>query len=153
MVEYPETAHPKVLSAHQKSWQILRERQAEIIAVSQATKRDIIRLLDIPAYKIHVIPEALPREIRMVNELLSEEMAERIKQEFQLNRPYLLFVGTREPRKNLQRLIEAWQPLKQDLELIIVGEVGWDQTETIQDPNLRFLGKVSDQKLVSLWPY
>jgi glycosyltransferase involved in cell wall biosynthesis len=151
ILKYPEVAHPKVLRAHQESWKILRERQAEIIAVSQATKKDIVRLLDIPAYKIHVIPEALPREIRMVNELLSEELAERIKQQYNLNRPYLLFVGTREPRKNLQRLIEAWQPLKNNLDLIIVGESGWDSSEQIQDPALRFLGKVSDQVLNVLY--
>jgi len=151
ILKYPEVAHPKVLRAHQESWKILKERQAEIIAVSQATKKDIVRLLDIPAYKIHVIPEALPREIRMVNELLSEELAERIKQQYNLNRPYLLFVGTREPRKNLQRLIESWQPLKNNLDLIIVGEIGWDGSEQIQDPALRFLGKVSDQVLNVLY--
>ncbi|MCC6711633.1 MAG: glycosyltransferase family 4 protein [Candidatus Pacebacteria bacterium] len=151
ILKYPEVAHPKVLRAHQESWKILKERQAEIIAVSQATKKDIVRLLDIPAYKIHVIPEALPREIRMINELLSEELAEKIKQQYSLNRPYLLFVGTREPRKNLQRLIEAWQPLKNNLDLIIVGESGWDGSEQIQDPQLRFLGKVSDQVLNVLY--
>ncbi len=151
ILKYPEVAHPKVLRAHQESWKILKERQAEIIAVSQATKKDIVRLLDIPAYKIHVIPEALPREIRMINELLSEELAEKIKQQYSLNRPYLLFVGTREPRKNLQRLIEAWQPLKNNLDLIIVGESGWDGSEQVQDDQLRFLGKVSDQVLNVLY--
>lgn len=151
IIKYPEVAHPKVVKAHQESWKILRERQAEIIAVSQATKKDIVRFLDIPSYKVHVIPEALPREIRLVNEMMSEEMAERIKLEFNLQRPYLLFVGTREPRKNLQRLIEAWRPLKNEFDLIVVGESGWDNSEDIQDPNLRFLGKVSDQVLNVLY--
>lgn len=151
IIKYPEVAHPKVVKAHQESWKILRERQAEIIAVSQATKKDIVRFLDIPSYKIHVIPEALPREIRLVNELLSEELAERIKLEFSLQRPYLLFVGTREPRKNLQRLIEAWLPLKNELDLIVVGESSWDNSDSIQDPNLRFFGKVSDQVLNVLY--
>lgn len=151
IIKYPEVAHPKVVRAHQESWKILKERQAEIIAVSQATKKDIVRFLDIPSYKIHVIPEALPREIRLVNELLSEELAERIKLEFSLQRPYLLFVGTREPRKNLQRLIEAWLPLKNELDLIVVGESSWDNSDSIQDPNLRFLGKVSDQVLNVLY--
>ncbi|MFZ5437817.1 MAG: glycosyltransferase family 4 protein [Patescibacteria group bacterium] len=151
IIKYPEVAHPKVVKAHQQSWRVLKDRQAEIIAVSQATKKDIIRLLDIPSYKIHVIPEALPREIRLVNELLSEELAERIKLEFNLQRPYLLFVGTREPRKNLARLIEAWLPLKNNLDLIIVGESGWDNSDSVQDPSLRFLGKVSDQVLNVLY--
>lgn len=151
ILKYPETAHPKVLKAHQESWKILKERDAEIIAVSQATKKDVVRLLDIPAYRVHVIPEALPREIRMVNEMLSEEMMERIKIEFDLKKPYLLFVGTREPRKNLNRLIEAWIPMQDHFDLIIAGETGWDGSETQEQPGLRFLGKVTDQVLNVLY--
>jgi len=151
IIKYPETAHPKVLKAHEESWKILKERDAEIIAVSQATKKDIINFLAIPSYRIHVIPEALPREIRIVNEGMSEDLAEKIKSEYALQKPYLLFVGTREPRKNLQRLIEAWQPLQNDLDLIVVGAAGWDETEEIQHSGLRFLGKVSDQVLNVLY--
>jgi glycosyltransferase involved in cell wall biosynthesis len=151
IIKYPETAHPKVVKAHQESWKILKERDAEIIAVSQATKKDIVRLLDIPAYRVHVIPEALPREIKMVNEMMSEEMAERIKTEFNLKKPYLLFVGTREPRKNLNRLIEAWIPMQDQFDLIIAGETGWDGSEAQEQLGLRFLGKVTDQVLNVLY--
>ena len=154
MLKYPDTAHPDLFKAHQKSWQILKDREAEIIAVSQATKKDIINLLGIPSFKIHVIPEALPREIQLINETLSEEQAEQIKQQLKLNRPYLLFVGTREPRKNLIRLIEAWQPLAEDVDLIIAGAKGWDETSQenyASLPNLRFLGQVSDQQLNVLY--
>ena len=64
ILRFPETAHPKIEKMHQKSWQVLREREAEIIAVSRATKKDIVELLGIPAYKVHVIPEALPEKAR-----------------------------------------------------------------------------------------
>ncbi|MFH2118351.1 MAG: glycosyltransferase family 1 protein [Candidatus Paceibacterota bacterium] len=154
MLKYPETAHPNILKAHQKSWQILKDREAEIIAVSQATKKDIINLLGIPPFKIHVIPEALPKEIQDINEALTEDQAESIKQRLKLDRPYLLFVGTREPRKNLKRLIEAWQPLANEIDLLIAGAKGWDETsqENYNSlPNLRFLGKVSDQQLNVLY--
>ena len=154
MLKYPETAHPKILRAHKRSWKILQERNAEIIAVSQATKKDIVKLLGIPSYKIHVVPEALPQEIQQVNESLTEEQTEQIKLELQLNKPYLLFVGTREPRKNLERLIEAWKPMANDIELLIAGAAGWDATndhEYNRLPGLRFLGKVSDAELNVLY--
>lgn len=157
ILKFPETAHPKILKMHQKSWKILKERKAHIIAVSKATKKDIIELLKIPAGRIHVIYEALPQETTKVADTLSEEKFEKIKSRLDLSRPYLLFVGTREPRKNLERLIEAWEPLSKTHDLIIAGEKGWDKTGSknsttdTQKTAPRFLGRVSDEELVVLY--
>jgi glycosyltransferase involved in cell wall biosynthesis len=153
MLKFPETAHPQILKMHQISWKKLKERGAQIITVSQATKRDIVELLEFPTRDVHVIYEALPEEVVSVSRELSEEQADRIKRKLQLDQPFVLFVGTREPRKNLERLIEAWQPLAKDFQLIIAGEAGWDDTASgkYSDPNLRFLGKVSDRELAVLY--
>lgn len=152
ILKFPDTAHKKILAAHQKSWQVLKERNAQIIAVSQATKRDIMEELSIPSYNIHVIPEALPLEIRAVSASLDAEKYESIKQGLNLLMPFILFVGTREPRKNLINLIKAWQPLANDVQLIIVGEAGWDDSENfVKHRNLRFLGKVRDAELSVLY--
>jgi glycosyltransferase involved in cell wall biosynthesis len=160
ILKFPETAHPKILKRHQKSWKILKDRKAHIIAVSKATKKDIIEELQIPANRIHVIYEALPQETVEVANNLSEEKYDHIKEKLKIEKPYLLFVGTREPRKNLDRLIKAWQPLSNDYDLIIAGEEGWDETggsakksESKSNGVIkpRFLGKVSDQELVVLY--
>lgn len=157
MLKYPDTAHPEILAHHQKSWEILKERQARIIAISRSTKQDIIELLGYPPYLIHVIYEALPTEIDYISQLITEDEFDQIKLKLDLGRPYIFFVGTREPRKNLERLIEAWEPLSSDFDLIIAGETGWDQTENIknhsslQDKGLRFLGRVSDRELYVLY--
>jgi glycosyltransferase involved in cell wall biosynthesis len=158
ILKYPETAHPKILKRHQKSWKILKDRKAHIIAVSQATKKDIIEQLEIPSSRIHVIYEALPQETAQVANQLGEEKYEKIKHKLKLNKPYLLFVGTREPRKNLKRLIKAWDSLAKTHDLIIAGEEGWDETgknKTTKEGDRvvkpRFLGKVSDQELVVLY--
>ena len=151
MIKYPETAHPRILAAHQRSWKILQEREAQIIAVSRTTKNDIVKLLGIPSYLIKVVHEALPTEFRETSQKLTGEEAEWIKSKLQLDRPYLLFVGTREPRKNLVRLIEAWKPLAKDYQLIVAGEKGWDKSEGINHPQLRFLGHVEDKELAVLY--
>lgn len=152
ILKYPDIAHPKILNAHQRSWKILKEKQAQIIAVSQATKKDIINYLNIPSYFITVIPEALPSEIIIASESLTEEKYQQIKNQLNLNQPYLLFVGTPEPRKNLARLIQAWSKLAQNYQLIIAGKNIKDQNQqTPQLANLRFLGQVSDQELVVLY--
>lgn len=156
ILRFPETAHPKILQMHQQSWKILKERKAQIIAVSHATKKDIVELLEYPASLVHVVHEALPRETSMISKSLDEESYEQLKQKLNLNAPYILFVGTREPRKNLLRLIDAWLPLAADLELIVVGEEGWDGSGSQkigadQQAKLRFLGKVSNQELAVLY--
>ncbi len=155
ILKYPEVVHPKILEMHKKSWQILKERDAEIIAVSQSTKKDIVQLLGFSPMKVHVVYEALPFETVHAAEQLTEEHIEKIKADLQLLRPYFFFVGTREPRKNLKRLIEAWQPLANNFDLLIAGTSGWDETENedmfASNPHLRFLGKVSDQELAVLY--
>lgn len=154
ILKFPETAHNEILKRHQKSWDILKKRQAQIIAVSQATKKDIIELLDIPAKQITVIHEALPQETLSVAEKLSDEKYEEIRVKLKLSKPFLFFVGTREPRKNLLKLIEAWQELASDYDLVIAGAEGWDKSdqESIKfNHQPRFLGKVSDQELVVLY--
>ncbi|HQM16092.1 MAG TPA: glycosyltransferase family 1 protein [Candidatus Woesebacteria bacterium] len=151
ILRYPDTAHPSVKSAHQRSWTILKKRQAHIIAVSHATKKDVIELLEYPNWLVHVVPEALPVEIEQIDRQISEQEHEFLKAKLKLKRPYLLFVGVREPRKNLERVIQAWQPLSKDIDLIIAGEKGWDQTEHLSYEGLRFLGRVSDKELSVLY--
>ena len=151
ILTHPEGAHPKIVKQHQQSWDILKERKARLIAVSHATKKDIVQLLGYPSYLIDVVHEALPLEVQEVNSSLTEERAAALHRHLKLEKPYLLFVGTREPRKNLSRLIEAWKPLSADIELIGAGAAGWDQSEEILHPGLRFLGTVSDEELSVLY--
>jgi glycosyltransferase involved in cell wall biosynthesis len=73
---------------------------------------------------------------------------------------YFLFVGTLEPRKNLMRLVQAFDELpdafRQKYSLIIAGKVGWDRGERFHKfklPNsqsIRFIENPDDQSLVSL---
>lgn len=153
ILRFPESAHPQILAAHQRSWEILKKRHAHIIAVSQATKKDIIELLDIPAHRISVVYEALPMENMEGSSTLSEAEYERIQAQLQLTKPFILCVGTREPRKNLLKTIKAWKPLSKEVDLIVAGEQGWDKTESLQnkESGLRFLGKVNDKQLAVLY--
>lgn len=154
IIRYPKVAHPSVLKMHQDSWRILRQRQAQIIAVSEATKSDILRYLEIPSKCVSVVHEALPTQISEISQELANkpELVLTIKQKLRLNKPYLFFVGTREPRKNLATLIRAWLPLAKDYQLVIAGEQSWDDSEKItQNPNLRFLGRVNDYELAVLY--
>jgi glycosyltransferase involved in cell wall biosynthesis len=155
ILKYPETAHPRVLAAHQRSWKILKERKAQILTVTQASKNEIIKLLQIPPERITVTYEALPRAIQETSDYLaaSDELRVQLKRKLNLTRPYILFVGSREPRKNLERLIKAWEPLAGDFDLIVAGEKAWDKSRQLHQQHLRFLGQVDDLELAALYHY
>lgn len=156
ILKFPETAHPDILKSHQKSWEKLKENKSHLIAVSRTTKKDIMEFLGFPSYMIDVVYEALPEEFKKVSDSISDEIALNIKNRLKLDRPYVLFVGTREPRKNLLKLIEAWQPLAKDYQLVIAGEEGWDKSEqkALSFKNQpRFLGRVTDEQLSILYTF
>lgn len=169
ILKYPETAHPKVVSMHQASWKILKDRDAQIITPSHSTRKDVIELLDFDPKQVHVIYEALPFQTKLTTEKMSEEKYQVITQRMKLDKPYLLFVGTQEPRKNLERLIKAWKPLEKDYQLLIAGaefeakshppasamqkalRAGKSENKNLKSENLRFLGRVTDDELAVLY--
>ncbi len=99
-------------------------RADHIIAVSEHTRSDLIRLYRLPPHKISVVYEAAdPRFVPQPAEAVAD-----ILRRYGLPERYLLFVGTIEPRKNLPRLLSAFERLyAQRLTdaLVIVGKRGW----------------------------
>ncbi|HBH46687.1 MAG: hypothetical protein A2445_03480 [Candidatus Jacksonbacteria bacterium RIFOXYC2_FULL_44_29] len=121
---------PEFFTLRQRLWhRLIRPRKfyqtaKKIIAVSQNTKQDLIDLYDIAPDKITVIyPGIDTHRFR----LIKDTVPVRIK--YQLPPDFLLFVGTLEPRKNLETLIEAYDLLVQNRPqvppLVIVGPEGW----------------------------
>lgn len=104
---------------------LLYVRRADhIIAVSEATKRDLMRLYGTPEHKVTVIYEAPAPCFASPS---PAQVAE-VRSRYGLPERYLLTVGTIEPRKNLARLVEALAALRRDdpaLRLVIVGARGW----------------------------
>jgi glycosyltransferase involved in cell wall biosynthesis len=67
--------------------------------------------------------------------------------------PYFLFVGTLEPRKNLQALIDAWREIRRShpVDLVLAGRKRADAPELPREPGLRLAGEVSDAELPALY--
>jgi glycosyltransferase involved in cell wall biosynthesis len=102
-------------------------RADRIIAVSQATKSDLISVLAIPEERIHVIHNAIDDEFTKRD---SEQERQRTLERYQVDYPFLLYVGNIQPQKNLPRLVEAFAVVQAELEqhlhyrnlrLIIIG--------------------------------
>ena len=104
-------------------------KAARVIAVSQFTKNEILKLLAIPDDRIEVVYNAIDE--RFLRGHASEADRELIVQRYLVNYPFLLYAGAIRPHKNVVRIIEAFSALKSelqkeqqfpDLKLIIIGD-------------------------------
>ncbi|MCX6622349.1 MAG: glycosyltransferase family 1 protein [Acidobacteria bacterium] len=109
-----------------------------VLAVSEATRRDVIELLNIPASRIRRIYNAPDpkfiehaRETSPAGEAAHQIEMRRVLERYQISRPFLLYAGNIRPQKNIPRLVEAFAVLRGDLEshpeyhdlrLIIIGD-------------------------------
>lgn len=146
---------PIFFSARKRLWHAIQDirHQVEdarhIIAVSEATKRDLVHYWEVPEGKVTVIHSGVgaryhrlpPRDLgllrfRVVNNLV---------------KPFILYVGTVEPRKNLIGAIQAFNilkrdPVHRDLEFVIAGRFGWLYEEV-----LRAVRESSYRSSIRLW--
>ena len=99
-------------------------RADRIIAVSEQTRSDLVSSYGVPADKVTVVYEAADGRFRPQH----PEAVRAVRLRHGLPERYVLYVGTIEPRKNLVRLLEAFEPLRSrglvDA-LVIVGRRGW----------------------------
>lgn len=103
---------------------LFARRATAIIAISQATRRDLITLYGVPADNIHVVYEAPAPHFRPQ----PAAVVEAVRRRYGLPERYILTVGTIEPRKNLSRLLTAFARVREQGladALVIVGQRGW----------------------------
>ena len=130
-----------------------------IIAISEHTKKDLIEYLNVPDDKIVVTPLAARREFHPRQEA---EVRAQVFKRWGLDAPYLLSVGTLEPRKNIRCLINAFCSLpgeiRDNYHLVIAGGKGWLNSDIHEavvemgvESRIRFLGYVPELDLPWLY--
>ncbi len=140
------------------------QHASALIAVSQATKEDLIHKLHADEKKISVIYEGLGWDMPQKLSSVKQEIAQ--LHHSLVSSHYILFIGTIQPRKNLIRLMQAFSKLIEkpfikntfpDLQLAIIGKRGWMFEETLLEPEklgitdkIRFLGRLPDSETYSL---
>lgn len=117
----------------------------KIIAVSKATKKDLVKKVGINPKKVSVIYEGYDNKLFKPHYNLKPET-------------YYLFVGTVQPRKNLERVIIAFSRQLSAIRLVIVGQKGWLSDEIYKLPKklgiedrVKFLGYVPEKDLPALY--
>lgn len=107
----------------------------KIVAVSEATKKTIVSIYDIPEEKIEVVSPAIASE--MIYSNITEADVMRVKQKFFIEDEYILSICTFEPRKNLISLVEAYEIYREkhkysNVKLVLTGQKGWNFDNILQ---------------------
>jgi alpha-1,3-rhamnosyl/mannosyltransferase len=139
----PDVHRRSTLRADQSFEDRILKQADGLIAVSENTRQDAIRMLGIRPEKIRTIHSGVPSEYF--------DATPRVRA-----KPYVLYVGTVEPRKNLGTLLDAWGLLKSDVrerfDLIIAGPEGWHSSDTMARirAEASYLGYVPEADLPGL---
>lgn len=150
--------HPYFFSWKQKIWhwvqnfRLQARRANKIIAVSQFTKNDLVNTLGLPEEKIEVIYSGISEDFKKIN-----------NPKLPIAEPFILYLGTLEPRKNIIALIRAFNIIKtdhvfKDFKLILAGRTGWLYNDILKEAgcsfyreDIIFWGPVSQEEKINLY--
>jgi len=156
---FPEIQTFAWVVLHKYFLPFILKRVDMVITDSRSTKKDLMKYMGVPETKIRTIYLGVDTEKFKV---LSPNYVEPIRQKYQLNFPYILYVGNLEPKKNIPTLLKAFTAVNSknggDCKLVIVGQKVWKYQpifNTIQELNLQnkviFLGYVPEQDLPGIY--
>lgn len=139
-------------------YRYVRRRAVLYLAISEFTKREIAELFHVPPERIRVVPCACGDGMRRVED--AQQLAA-LRRRYGLPEHYVLFVGNANPRKNLARMLEAFDRLAAGTalqqHLVIAGGLGWkfDRERALQGLRCRervhFLDFIPDAELPALY--
>ena len=154
----PQDAHPRQRRFLERAVPTSIDRARLVIAVSEATKRDLMQRYGVRPHRIRVIPNAVPDWFGAVTE---PDELDAVRRQLGLPQRFVLSVGTVQPRKNIEGLARAVALASaraevSDIEHVHAGAEGWlcdrvyGAIEQAGD-RVRFLGRVDDKTLRALY--
>ena len=158
-LEHPECFIPRHVAIWKRKVMRAIDRAARIIAVSEYSKAAVVERLGVPPERVRAIYHGISPVFRSKED--GEEWRE-VARRLGLERPYILFVGTIQPNKNVQRLLDAFVRIGRmgfpEHCLVLVGQRGWLSEPIYEYANrlglggrLIFTEYVEDPTLVTLY--
>lgn len=151
-LRFPETMDRRNYRRLQNGMSQSIARSSRILTLSRFSKEEIVSLLGVPEERVSIVPCAPSLSETVGDFTLCAE-------KFQLTKPYLLYVGTIEPRKNLVRLLRAYSLLKREQgiehQLVLAGGRGWEAEDIYRMaeelPDVVLTGYVSAEEKNALY--
>ena len=156
-IHYPDVFPPPLIVYLNRvvPWSV--KRASHLLADSKATKEDLCAIWHVPAEKVTVLYSGVSDFFRPV---VDEQVLTSMRQKYSLGKPYILAVGTVQPRKNYQMLIRAFRVVAEQLpmQLVIAGGQGWMEEEMLAEvrrqkleERVSFIGFVDDNDLPAVY--
>ncbi len=124
-IKYPQWSHPKIVDVHVRKLKLVEKEIDHVIAVSEATKKDLLEVSNIPKEKITVIYEAPTSNFKPS----PEEKIKNFKKKYNLPESYALAIGGIGERRNLELIKQA----ANDYHLVIAGmSIPWLSIEELE---------------------
>lgn len=153
---FPE-AHTRSQVAYLKwSTRHNARRSRVVLADSQATKDDLVKFYGVDGEKIEVVYPGRDTTLQPITDL---QTLATIQQKYRIKPPYLIYISTLQPRKNLERLIQAYADSRVPHQFVLAGKMGW-RAQPILDAisalpaeiadNVQLLGFIPDEDKAAL---
>lgn len=153
---------PEYYAAKQRLWHRLHRVRAQantataIVVPSESTKDDVVSTFGISEDRVHVVYPGIPQTA--FRSITIEDMAE-VRKKYTLPSRFFFFLGTLEPRKNIDTLIEAFVASnlgpEEGFKLIIAGAPGWNNRSLMQQiedtQSVRYIGYVTEAEKAVLY--
>lgn len=159
--------YPEFFSARQNFWhkmvnvKKLLKKFDIIVAVSENTKRDVIELCGVSENKIKIIYAGVGEEYRKI---VDRDKFLEVKNKYNLPDKFILYLGTLEPRKNVDGIIRAYNQLRinnyelRNIKLVLAGAKGWKSENIYSEwhksefkDDIKFLGYIDSADRVYLY--
>lgn len=158
---FPKTYPMKDLVRHKLYVRRALAKADHLISITDATKEDLVRIYGVPEEKITTVYHGLDHNrFRLPEGESDAKRIEDVKEKYKITKPYLLYVGNVQPRKNVQGLIKAFATLgdlANEYQLVIAGAKAWlveDVMSEIADLSIKddiiFTGRFEDEELPPL---
>lgn len=124
-VAYPEYGLKERIDFFTKMTKKTISRKDTIITISEFSKKELVEKMNVDEKLIHVVYPGVDEKFKPA----SPAAIEKVRNKYNIDKPYILFIGSIQTRKNLAVLVEAFQKFKDSYILVIAGEKSWGAEE------------------------
>jgi glycosyltransferase involved in cell wall biosynthesis len=134
------------------------KKSQHVVTISENAKREIMEHYRVPAEKITIVNPALDHDFFYRR---GEPEVNKMRQKYSITKPYILYTGTLEPRKNILGILESYVQLPEDLRnsysLVLAGGKGWlddeikNRLDELKDYDIITTGYVPDEDLPAIY--
>lgn len=148
----PETHRPATIERDKLFANRVLRNSDRLVAVSECSRRDAVEILGVDPGRVEVIYSGVTANYFDA----ATARTDAVRLSYGLDKPYVIFVGTIEPRKNVDALIDAFiatgDAIRKEFDLVVVGPYGWKSESTAARlesgiPSVRYLGYVPENDL------